>query len=282
VLALLLALGAAFGWGTSDFIGGLKSRSNSVLSVLLVSQVTALCLLATFAIARSAPFPGGAVTWFAALAGVAELVAIAALYRGLSVGAMSIVAPVASTAPVIPLLADLARGESPAPLQLVGIAVALLGLVILSVDAGGTTGATRGRGVASGIGYGLLAAAGFGTYFIAMDSASESDVGWALLTARAAAVALLLVVVVAARHKITVIRGDVLAVAAVGALIVVADALYAIATTRGLVSVVAILGSLHTVVTVMLAAIVLRERIGRVRWVGIVTAMAGAIAIAAG
>lgn len=281
MLALLLALAAALGWGTSDFLGGLKSRSNGVLSVMVVSQVTAFVLLGAVAVVRWTPPPGGPALGFASLAGVAELVALGALYRGLSAGDMSIVAPVAAAGPVVPVLADLARGASPRPVQLLGIGVALLGLVILSVEARGTE-AAGSRAVAPSIGYGLAAAVGFGMFFVAMDQASESDVGWALLTARSTAVAIIVLTCAVVRHRVRVARHDLPAVVAVGALIVLADASYATATTSGLVSIVAILGSLHTIVTVALAAVVLRERIGRTRWVGIGTALTGAVTIAVG
>lgn len=281
MLALLLALTAALGWGTSDFLGGLKSRSNGVLSVMVVSQVTALVPLVALAVARSTPPPGAAALGFAALAGVAEPVAVAALYRGLSAGDMSIVAPVAAAGPVIPLLADLVRGDAPTALQLIGIAVALLGLVILSVEARDPE-TSRGRAAAPSIAYGLAAAVGFGMFFVAMDEASEADVGWALLAARVTAVTIVVLVCAVARQRVRVARRDLPAVALAGALMVLADASYATATTSGLVSIVAILGSLHTIVTVALAAVVLRERINRTRWIGIGTALTGAITIAVG
>jgi hypothetical protein len=45
VLAIALALGASLAWGVSDFAGGVKSRVTPLLTVLLVSQGTALIVL---------------------------------------------------------------------------------------------------------------------------------------------------------------------------------------------------------------------------------------------
>jgi uncharacterized membrane protein len=102
--AVLLALGA-LGWGVSDFLGGLTSRSSSFLLVLLLSQITALVLLSVLVAADAAALPDSGHLGNAAAAGLSEAIGIAALYRGLSVGTMSVVAPVAATAPVLPLLA---------------------------------------------------------------------------------------------------------------------------------------------------------------------------------
>lgn len=112
-----------------------------------------------------------------------------------------------------------------------------------------------------------------------MDTASESDVGWALVTARATAVTVIAAVVLAQRHRVTAAKTDMPALVLIGVLIVGADALYALATTLGLVGIVAILGSLHTVVTIGLARFVLRERFDRPQRVGIIVTLVGVLAI---
>jgi drug/metabolite transporter (DMT)-like permease len=58
--------------------------------------------------------------------------------------------------------------------------------------------------------------------------------------------------------------------------------LYVLAAHGGLLSLVAVLTSLYPAATVALAAIVLRERLGRVQWIGVVLALGGAAVISAG
>lgn len=279
MLAIVLALGAALGWGTSDFLGGLKSRTLPLLSVLLISQTTALTLLAVTLLVRGAGPPDGASLASAAGAGIAETIAIAALYRGLAVGTMSLVAPVAALAPVFPLLAGLAIGEVPGPLQFAGLGLALLGLVATSWTPRRDDTDPR---VLPSVLYGLLAALGFGAFFFAMDAASEGDVGWALLTSRLTAVTAIAALTAARRRRPGVPRRDVPHLALIGVLIVAADALYAIASTQGLVSIAAVLGSLHTMVTIALAWLFLHERLRRPQQAGIALALAGVLAISAG
>ncbi len=278
MIAIVLALGAALGWGTSDFIGGLKSRAVPLLSVLFVSQVTALAILAVIVAVRGAGLPDASALAWAAAAGLAETAAVAALYRGLAVGTISIVAAVAATAPVVPLVVGFAIGEVPGPLQLTGLALAIVGLVVASIQPSGAAALK----LLPSLGFGAIAAAGFGFYFSAMDTASAHDVGWALVTARVVSVAAVGLVILAVRHRIQLIRSDVAGLASIGILIVVADAMYATATTLGLVGVVAVVGSLHTVVTMVLARFVLHERLAAVQRIGIGTSLAGVLAISAG
>ena len=141
---VVLALCAAALWGTGDFFGGLAARRASVLTVLFWSQLAGLAGLVVWTAASGSARPG-AGSLFAAGAGVAGVVGLGCLYRGLAVGAMGIVAPISATSPIVPLVVDLARGRSPAPVQWVGIVFAIAGIVLVSRDPGGGHGAGGGR-----------------------------------------------------------------------------------------------------------------------------------------
>lgn len=282
MVAVLLALGASLGWGLSDFLGGQKARSVPLWSVLLISQAAALVVVAVLVVTSGVGPPDGRYLLWAVTAGAGEAVAITALYRGLSVGTMSVVAPVAATAPVVPVVAGLLLGQVPGLWQGIGISLAAVGLVITSYQpkSDGTGTARLGPSV----GYGLLAALGFGAFFFTMDRASEGDIRWALLAARLTSVVMIasVVVVRAARgHRLAVRRADLLTIGLIGVLIVAADSLYALATTLGLVGVVAVVASLHTVVTMALARILLGERLARIQQIGIATSLLGVLALAA-
>ena len=179
--AVLLALAASASWGVSDFLGGLKTRSLNVLTVLAVSQPAGLILIAVVVAGRWA-FPGGGwwLLW-AVLAGIGAAIGIAALYRGLAVGSMGIVAPITATAPLIPLTVALARGERPSTVQLAGIAVALVGVAVAGWEPG--VAGARGR-AATGAGLALLAAVFFGSAQVGLEAASNVDPYWATLVLR--------------------------------------------------------------------------------------------------
>jgi drug/metabolite transporter (DMT)-like permease len=280
VLAVALALGSSLAWGISDFLGGLKSRSVALLTVLLVSQGTALILASVLVISRGEAPPGGAFLLYAALAGLSETLGVAALYRGLAVGVMSIVAPIAATAPVVPVVVGIVLGELPAPLQAAGIALAVAGIVATACRRRAEE-VTRPV-LASSVVFGLLTAIGFGSFYVAMDAASEGEIPWALLVARLTAVGVFVGVIALTRSRIAVRRSDLPVIASIGVLVIAADSMYATATTHGLLSVVAVLSTLYPVVTIALARAYLQERIERAQQLGIAMTLCGVVAIAAG
>jgi len=278
VLAAALALGSSLVYGVSDFLGGLKSRSLPLLSVLLVSQGTALVLLGVAYVLFAGEPPDSEYLAYALVAGVAETVGAAALYRGLAVGTMGIVAPVAACAPAVPVVAAALLGELPDPEQRAGIVLALAGVVLISLERRPRVG---GRTARSSVLFGLLTALGFGAFLTAMDAASEGSVFWALLVARLVTVGTFAAVFALRRQPLAVPGAELPALASVGVLVLAADALYATATTHGLLSVVAVLGSLYPVVTIALAHFYLHERLGRVQQLGVAVTLVGAIAISA-
>jgi len=277
VLAVLLALGSSLSWGLADFGAGLKSRRLGVLSVLLVSQAGSLPVVLVAVLAWGGAFPDTAgFALLAALAGASGTLGIAAFYRGLVVGTMSVVAPISATAAVIPVTVGLATGERPSTLQAVGVALAFAG-VVLAAREPGPRAATRPNGrVAAGVGFALLAALGFGGFFVGIDAASaRGGVPWAILVQRTTSLVLVAGVALAARPALRSVRPEVGPLVAIGMADLAANALFAVASTRGLVSLVGVLGSLYPVVTILLARSVLRERLAPPQWAGVGAALVG-------
>lgn len=280
MLAVALALGSSLAWGVSDFLGGVKSRTFPLFLVLLISQGAALIVLGVIVTALGEPPPGGDFLLFAALAGIAETIGVAALYRGLAVGVMSIVAPVAAAAPVVPLVVGVALGELPGAVQGAGIALAVVGIVITACRS--DSGDEREQAVGASVLFGALCALGFGSFYVAMDAASEGEIQWALLFARATSVAAFVVVIAATRPRPVPRSRDIPVIAVIGILIIAADAMYATASTKGVLGVVAALSTLYPIVTIALARIYLSEEVERRQQLGIALALGGVVAISAG
>jgi len=281
VLAVVLSLSSSLCWGLADFLGGLQSRRVPVLAVLLVSQLAGLIAIAIgVAIARP-HMPDLLDLWPAAAGGLAGAVALGAFYRALAIGTMSIVAPISATSAALPVIVGVATGDRPTAVQLVGIAAAVIGVVLASreLDQDVPEKAVSGR---ASIGLALVAALGFGVFFIGIKGGADISVPWSLLVARATSVTAILIVVLAARIPVPTAPRQLGKLAIVGVLDAGANGLYAAAATEGLLSVVAVLGALYPVVTVVLARAVLGERVRRIQEVGMVAALAGVALIAAG
>jgi drug/metabolite transporter (DMT)-like permease len=281
VFPVLLALAASLFYGVSDYLGGLKSRALPLLVVLVLSQVAGLLALVAIVAVVGDAFPARDYALYAIGAGLFEAVAIAAFYRGLAVGKMSVVAPVTATSPVVAVLASIALGEHPAALQWVGIALALGGVALISLGEGDEDGSGAATSIRASVVLGLAAAMTFGGYQVAIDAASEGGVPWALLLTRATSVAVFGAAFLAVRPKGRATRSDLPALAAVGLLIVAADSAFAVATTKGVLAVVGVLASLYPVVTIGLARVYLGERLERIQLAGVVACVGGVVAISA-
>jgi drug/metabolite transporter (DMT)-like permease len=275
MLALALALGASVAWGGSDFVAGLASRRMPLLAVLVGSQVAGLVLLlGLLAITGKAPPPGGAAL-AAAAAGVAELLGFAALYKGLAIGPMSVVAPISSAAALVPVTASVLTGARPSTAAAVGMGLVLMGAA-LACSEPESGGARHPGAILPGAALAVLAALCFGAFFVGMDSAAhEAGAVWAVALNRATSVSVLVFAVALMRPRVGVGRTDLAAVASVGLLDAAANAMFAFALTEGLLSTVSVLGSLYPVTTVVLAVMVLDERIAPRQAAGVAMALAG-------
>jgi drug/metabolite transporter (DMT)-like permease len=269
----------------ADYIGGVKSRRLAVLAVVLASQAAGLVIAAIVVAIRGEGPPGGDFAIYAALSGVAGATGLAAFYRGLAIGAMSVVAPISATAAVIPVAVGIATGDRPSALQGLGVSLAIVGVVLASRESSEAAEAgdgPAGARMAAGVGLALIAAIGFGCFFVAMDAASDDDVFWAILVNRITSTTLLVTTALAARPQLPREGRDLAAVVAIGLLDISANTMFAIASTEGLLSLVGVLGSLYPVTTIALARYLLGERIQRLQQVGVVAALCGVALIAAG
>jgi drug/metabolite transporter (DMT)-like permease len=277
LLAIFLALAASLSWGAGDFLGGISARSVRLLTVLAVSQVSGLAVVAiVLLVGRPSLPPAGSI--FAAMAGgIGGAVGLAALYRGLAVGVMGVVAPISGVAAVIPFAVGVASGDRPRALQLVGVALALAGVALVSREPV-KSGARR----AAGVGLAVLAACGFGAYFVGVDAAADDGVAWAVFASRGTAAVLCVAGALVVGAGLNPGQRFLPVIALVGLFDVGANFLFSAATTRGLVSVVSVLASLYPVVTVALARVFLHERLARTQWAGASFAIGGATLITAG
>ncbi|CAN5242942.1 DMT family transporter [soil metagenome] len=276
-MASLLALGGALSWGLGDFFGGLAARRIAVFTVLALSQAIGLAGIALWVVLASDPFPGVVELLPAAFAGLAGAIGLAALYRGLAVGAMGIVAPISAAAPVVPLAVDAARGVVPGALQWLGVALVLAGIVTLSREP------SSSQRIATGAGLAIVAALGFGLFFVGLDAGADESAFWAVVAARSAAVTFAVAAAVfVTRTSLRPPRALLPALVAIGVFDTGANVLVAYATTRGAAGIVAVLSALYPVVTVVLARLVLKEQLSISRRVGGVIALAGATLAATG
>lgn len=276
-MAVVLALFSAATYGIGDFCGGMAARRVAATTVLLWSHVLGLLLLLS-----AAPLVGGSVTagdlLIGALGGLGGAAGVGLLYKGLSVGQMSVVAPItALLSAAVPVVAGFIEGERPSVGVTVGMAAALVAIMLVAAEGNGSLRPSDLRGVGFALGAGL----GFGLFFVALSHTGSDSGLWPLVAARVASVTAVGGLALIGRVARSAPRGEARSFTAVaGALDAAANVLYLLAVREGLLSVVSVLAALYPVSTVVLARVVLKERFATVQRIGIAIALPAAILMA--
>lgn len=277
-MAALLALTAAAAYGVGDFLGGVAARRVPPTAVVLWAHVVGLGMLVALA-----PMVGGQPSADAlalgAVAGVLGGSGLALFYRGLAVGAMSVVAPIAALlSAAVPVVVGLASGERPPAAALAGIALALGAVVLVSREGDqAPAGPLRWQAPALAVAAGVA----FGLFFVVIDGAGTEAGIWPLVGARMASVGLFAALGMARITAAELPRGVAAAAVGCGLLDAAANVFYVLALDHGLLSVVSVLTALYPAGTVLLARYVLGERLSPVQRTGLGVAAVAAVLIAA-
>jgi drug/metabolite transporter (DMT)-like permease len=299
--AILLALGSSVGYGVSDFLASRVAKRVAPVLLVLYSQVLQSVVLLVAVVAFRQPYNAAALGWGTA-AGVVGAAGLIAYYQALATGQTSILAPLAASGAVLPLLLDLARGESPGPVALAGLVMVLAGIAVTSLasderddQAPAPTWhgppATRRRVALPRppvpVLLALVAAVLFGLFFVGIDLGAEAageSVLWVALGVQLGALPTTLIGALRSRSRRGLGIDDPALLRPVAVLTVLnlsADASLAYAVARGDLAVVAVLGSLAPVVTALLAHALTTERPGAAQTAGAALAVLGTLVVSA-
>lgn len=309
----VLGLLSAIVYGSADFLGGVASRRIGPMRTTAVGAVSGLILLLV-----ALPFVGG--TWsvpalgWGALSGLAGSVAIGLLYGCLAIGPMSILSPLtALVSAVVPMVWGLVGGDRFGLVGSLALGLALVAVVLVGFVP--EKGAVRpsGRALLMAVGAGAM----LGVFLILLDQTPRDSGVVPLIANRAVngavmwtAVALLVLRSrrgAAARQRAARDRVDALlpgdaqarfeAAARVdapvrlerlgvgiaiagGAIDASANVLILLGLRLGELTTISVLVGLYPAGTILLAAIVLRERVAPVQWVGLALAVVAAAMLA--
>ena len=283
MLAIILALAAAIGYGGSDFAAGLASRTASVIQVTLLATVTAAVVVLAALPFAAAPQPSGAALAWGAAAGAGGTLGAFALYLGFRHAAFSVAGPLSAVGTAgFSVLAGLLLGERPTALALIGIILALPAIVGVSASAVGPGDEGLGGRPGVGVAAGLVAGACFALLLVGLNRAGSQAGLWPVAAAEVAELAVAGTVAAVTRNlRVPRGRPGWLAVTT-GATGAAGTILYFFATHDGLLAVTAVLTSLYPASTIVLARIMLGERLTRLRLTGLALAGACVALIAAG
>ncbi len=301
MLSVLFGVGAALGFGSSDFLGGLAARQIGSIRAVWAAASTALISLyfASF-------FVGGAPSsesWlYGGLSGAAAVFALVCLYASLAIGPMSILSPIGAViGAVVPSLWDIFTGQALQWYAYVAIVIALVAVAIVGFTPGQQVQKVSAKGMALALSAGTF----FGIYYILLDLAPDDAGLWPLIANRSVSVSVLTIAVVCVailrwvrrqsraaqspNETADLAAGDVgvihwragLQFALItGVIEALGTALYLYGIVSGSLTVVSVVTSLYPASTIILATIVLNERLGKLQYVGLSLAVVAALGLA--
>ena len=301
-MVTILALAAAVLYGTADFLGGVASRRATVFAVLATTVPAGAAVVVVVALLGQAPGLGsllghglgsptlvggwGAVGW-AALSGICGATGLVAFYAGFAAAPISVVAPVAAlVSTVLPVGIAIAGGEHTTSRMLAGGLICLVAIVLVSMpptarrDREGTAAGATGR--LRALGYGAVAGAGFGLFFLCLKNAGQSGVLWPVAISRTAGTLVAVGIALATGTRPWREGGGTGVIALVsGAVDAAANVCYVLATRAGLFGLAVVITSLYPGMTVLLARWVLGERLRWLQRGGLLLAAVGVVLVAA-
>src|SRR5712675_2267912 len=153
-------------WGASDFLGGVGARRANAFLFTAVVHLSGVVLMGSLALLTHARFPSRTSVLWCIAAGSVGGISLAIFYRALASGKMGLTAPVAAVLGAgIPTAFAIFTEGLPGNLRLVGFALAVVGIWLISRSNDGTR--------SDGIGLALLSGIGFAVFFMAIKQAGN-------------------------------------------------------------------------------------------------------------
>jgi drug/metabolite transporter (DMT)-like permease len=265
-MVVLFALLAAASYGVSDFIGGYASRAAKALTVLVYNYPAGAIAMAALLPLFPGPVSLPTLGW-SVLGGLAGLAGVGLMYSAMAVAPMNVISPVTGVlSALVPVLVGVVLGERPAPLVWLGMLLALVAVVFITRT---PQDHPHGPLARSSLIMALGAGIGFGVYFVCL-SRTDSDSGlWPVVLARVAASVVVIPIAFRA-GALTRLRGRIQLLAIVAGLVDAASNLaFLLASRHGYLSVAGVITALYPAGTILLAIGLLKERTGRIQWLGL-------------
>ncbi len=272
---IFFALVSAVVWGTGDFLGGLAARRSQAFQVVLLAAISGFVSMALLAAARQEGLPSLVDVAWSALAGTSGVLGIALLYYGLAQGNAALVSPTAGViGAAVPALVGSVQQGFPGWAPVAGFALGLAGIW------GVSRSPTLERNVKlRGLGLALTSGMGFGGFFVCIAQVEAGAIFIPLVVSKLAAIAVASLVLRLQRVRLPAMGSNFTALAA-GFFDAGGNIFYLLAENTTRLDIAAVLSSMYPAATVLLAGIVLKERVSRGQWLGVILCIAAVALIA--
>jgi drug/metabolite transporter (DMT)-like permease len=284
--AVLFGLASALGYGVTDYLARIAGRAVGVWRSVFYGDLLGLVALSAWFLiepqSRRFTFAGHAIAWAASIASAfILLVAAAVLTRGLLMGNLAVVAPVAASYGAITAVLSAAAGEHLSAKAVSGLAVTVFGVCLVSFPSG-VHKQFKEHLNSSGLGWALGAAAGYGIGFWLQGAFAVPTLGAFIPVWVSYAIAILLVALLSRPARISLAvpaRAALPPVLAAGAFSVFAYTALTLGLATGHVAVVVVLSTLASAVTVLLARALNNAPVAKHQWLAIALIIVGLVLI---
>jgi len=273
-IGAILALTAAFSWGSGDFIGGFASRRLSHYPALFLSSIGSLTILFLTAVLMGESTPSWSNLMYVVPAGVIGALGMGALFKGLSLGNPAIVAPIAGVIQaVLPLLVGMVDQGIPGWTKLLGFGLGLVGIWLVTRVK--TEQVQRSR---VSIILAVAAGLGFGSFLVLITRMDTQDIYFPLAAAKFAALITVFILIKLTKQSVPRITRMPITLVS-GVLDAGGNVFYLIANQFTRLDIVAVLSSFYPAITVLLSYFILKDKILRTQWIGVIVCVSAIILI---
>lgn len=286
---MIYGLAAALGWGLADYAGAVAGRRIGSTPAVVIGQVlsgafmTALVVATGQDLGRVPP-----VLWLVGANGLVTATAYATHYRALQLGPVAVVSPIGATyaIPAI-VMAIVLRGERPTPLALVGAAITVVGVALVSTDLRKLRAGIRGH--APGTWWAIASALGFGVAAYLLGVVAK-ELGWVLglWASRIAQLACYLPLIAAERgafRRLSTrpgVRVGLWVALGAGAADILGVTTFSAGAEAGFISIVVAASAVFPAIAVGLSIGFLRERLVANQWLGVGLVLPGLLMLGLG
>lgn len=275
MLTALISTATATLFGSADFLGGVASRKAPALLVSAVMFAVGVLIFPLVLLVQRPAAVGMPDVGWGGVSGVVGMIGVLSLYAALAIGRMSVVAPItAALGGAGPAVYDLLRGQQVGTAGLIGMALALVSVIVVST----TTGTVEEHGMPpQAVVFSIVAGSCFATSLIALSMTSPASGFAPLLVARVVGTFGFGIALLVRRREMTADKSALWTAAATGVLDAGANITMLTAVRVGPLAVASVVGGLYPVATMLLARVFLAERLKPHQVAGVLLALVAVV-----
>jgi uncharacterized membrane protein len=272
---ITLGILAAICWGGSDFCGGVVTRRQKAITVMLLTDILTIILMSIFALLFGEQAPSAISLAWGVAAGTSGTVGLLLLFSGLAIGPMGVVSALSAVvAGGVPVLFALFTMGFPGWLAVLGFALATFAICLINFERSETAVSAKA------LAFALLSGLTFAILFLCLDQIEAGSAFWPLVASRVLILPGLVYFNGGLKGTGSCLKQNLALLLTIGTLDSLGNAAYTIATQMGRLDEASVIGSMYPLITVALSLVILKERLSLQQSIALACAVVAVVCIA--